>query len=69
MVYRLKYLQLTPSNQVGDRVVDIPLVSRQVNPTMQLDPHIVGQTTVKSLRSHEEIRRQATMQLQQLQQL
>ena len=59
-----------PSNQVGERTnVDAPSAMRQVNPSSQLGPHDSGQTTIQSLRSQEELRRQATLQLQQLQQL
>ena len=51
------------SNQVGERTnVDVPSVPCQVNPNTQLSPHDSGQTTVQSLRSQEELRRQATLQ-------
>lgn len=52
-----------PSNQVGD------LVAHQVDPTVQLAPHVAGQTTIQSFQVQEELCRQATMQLQQLQKL
>ena len=59
-----------PSNQVGERTnVDVPSATRQVDPSTQLGPHNSGQTTVQSLHSQEELRRQATLQFQQLQQL
>ena len=50
-------------------LVEVPAATRQVDPSSQLGPHDSGQTTVQSLRSQEELRRQATLQLQQLQQL
>ena len=55
------------SNQVGEPTnVDVPSATRKVDPNAHLGPHDSGQTTVQSLRFQEELRRQATLQLQQL---
>ena len=49
------------SNQVGESTsVDVRSFTRQVDPNTQLGPHDSGQTTVQSLCSQEELRRQAT---------